>query len=113
MEVDDDGNRNLPECNNQGPHLAVLCGPDGCRETMQACDFCGGLGIVEVAAADRWRRGQALRQLRVYQRHLTQEGLAHILGISLMLLSDIECGRADMPDTVDRRLLETLCGNFP
>jgi hypothetical protein len=75
---------------------------------MRACDFCGGLGIVEIAAADRWRQGQALRQLRVHQRHLTQAGLAHILGISPMLLNDIECGRADMPDTVDRRLLETL-----
>jgi hypothetical protein len=102
------GTEICPSCNNQGPHLAVLCGPDGCRETMRACNFCGGLGIVEVTAADRWRRGQALRQLRVRQRHLTQAGLAHILGISPMLLNDIECGRADMPDTVDRRRLETL-----
>ena len=102
------GTETCPSCNNQGPHLAVLCGPNGCRETMRACDFCGGLGIVEVAAADRWRRGHALRQLRVHQRHLTQEGLAHILGISPMLLNDIECGRADMPDTVDRRRLEAL-----
>jgi hypothetical protein len=100
------GTETCPSCNNQGPHLAVLCGPDGCRETMRACDFCGGLGIVEVAAADRYRRGQALRQLRVHKHHLTQEGLAHILGISPMLLRDIECGRADMSDTVDQRLLE-------
>jgi hypothetical protein len=75
---------------------------------MRACDFCGGLGIVELAAVDRWRRGQALRQLRVHKRHLTQKGLAHILGISPMLLNDIECGWADMPDTVDRRLLEAF-----
>jgi hypothetical protein len=102
------GTETCPSCNNEGPHLAVLCGPDGCRETLRACDFCGGLGIVEVAAADRWRRGQALRQIRVHKRHLTQKGLAHILGISPMLLNDIECGRADMPDTVDRRLLEAL-----
>jgi hypothetical protein len=86
----------------------VLCGPNDCRETIRACDFCGGLGIVEVAAADRWRRGRALRQLRVHQRQLTQKGLAHILGISPMLLNDIECGHADMPDTVDRRLLGAL-----
>jgi hypothetical protein len=102
------GTETCPSCNNEEPYLAVLCGPDGCRETMRACDFCGGLGVVEVAAADRWRRGRALRQIRVHKRHLTQEGLAHILGIGPMLLNDIECGRADMPDTVDRRLLETL-----
>jgi DNA-binding XRE family transcriptional regulator len=71
-------------------------------------DFCGGLGIVEVEAADRYRRGQALRQMRVYKRHLTQEQLAYVLGISPILLSDIECGRADMPDTIDPRLLEAL-----
>jgi hypothetical protein len=35
-------------------------------------------------------------------------GLAHILGISPMLLNDIECGQADMPDTVDLRRLEAL-----
>jgi hypothetical protein len=77
---------------------------------MRTCDFCGGLGLVEVAAADRWRRGRgrALWQLRVHQRQLTQKGLAHILGISPMLLNDIECGRADMPDTVNQRLLEAL-----
>ena len=102
------GTETCPSCNNQGPHLAVLCGPNGCRETMRACDFCGGLGLVEVAEADRWRRGQALRQTRVHQRQMTQKQLAYLLGISPMLLNDIECGRADMPDTVDRRLLETL-----
>jgi len=75
---------------------------------MRACDFCGGLGIVEVEAADRWRRGQALRQMRVHQRNLTQKGLARILGISPQLLNDIERGHADMPDTVDRRLLNAL-----
>jgi hypothetical protein len=102
------GTETCPSCNNQGPHRAVLCGPNDCRETMRACDFCGGLGIVEVVAADRWRRGRALRQLRVDQRHLTQKGLAYILGISPMLLNDIECGRADMPNTVDQKLLETF-----
>jgi hypothetical protein len=102
------GTETCPSCNNQRPHPAVACGPNGCRETMRACDFCGALGIVEVEAADRYRRGQALRQMRVHKCHLTQEQLAHILGISPQLLSDIECGRADMPDTVDRRLLEAL-----
>ena len=102
------GTETCPSCNNHGPHLAVMCGPNGCRETMRACDFCGGLGIVEVEAADRYRRGRALRQTRVHKRHLTQEQLAHVLGISPILLSDIERGRADMPDTVDPRMLEAL-----
>ena len=102
------GIETCPSCNNQGPHLAVLCGPNDCRETIRTYDFCGGLGIVEVAAADHWRRGRALRQLRVHQRQLTQKGLAHILGIRPMLLNDIECGRADMPNTVDQRRLEVL-----
>ena len=102
------GTETCPSCNNQGPFLAVVSGPNGCHEIIRACDFCGGLGIVEVKAADRWRRGQALRQLRVHKRHLTQKGLAHILGISPQLLNDIERGQADMPDTVDRRLLKAL-----
>jgi hypothetical protein len=102
------GTETCPSCHNQGPHLAVLCSPNDCCETMRACDFCGGLGIVEVAAADRWRRGRALRQLRVHQHQLTQKGLAHILGIRPMLPNDIECGRADMPNTVDQRRLEVL-----
>jgi DNA-binding XRE family transcriptional regulator len=102
------GTETCPSCNNHGPHLAVMCGPNGCRETMRACDFCGGLGIVEVEAADRYRRGRVLRQMRVHKLHLTQEQLAHVLGISPILLSDIERGRAGIPDTVDPRLLEAL-----
>ena len=102
------GTETCPECDGSPQHVAIICGPQGCRETIRACDFCGGLGIVEVEAADRYRRGQALRQLRVHKRQLTQKALAHILGISPYLLNDIECGRADMPNTVDSRLLETL-----
>jgi hypothetical protein len=41
-----------------------MCGPDGCRETTRACEFCGGLGIVEVEAAERYRKGRALREER-------------------------------------------------
>ena len=44
------GTETCPSCNNHGPHLAVMYGLNGCRETMRACDFCGGLGIVEVEA---------------------------------------------------------------
>ncbi len=102
------GTETCPSCNNQGPHIAVMCGPNGCRETIRACDFCGGLGIVEVEVADRYREGRALRKQRVDKRHLTQEQLAHILGIEPELLSDIERGCADMPAWVDRRMLEEL-----
>jgi hypothetical protein len=75
------GTETCPSCNNQGPHGAVMCGPNGCRETIRACDFCSGLGIVEVEAADRYRKGWALRNQRVHKRGLTQEQLACILGI--------------------------------
>jgi hypothetical protein len=102
------GTETCPSCNNQGPHVAVMCGPNGCRETIRACDFCGGLGIVEVEAADLYRKGAALREKRVHKLGLTQEQYAHILKIDPRFLNDIECGRANMPDTVDRRLLEEL-----
>jgi hypothetical protein len=32
-----------------------------CRMAMQACEFCGGLGIVETQVAERYRRGDAIR----------------------------------------------------
>ena len=99
------GTETCPECDSSPQHVAIICGPQGCRETIRACDFCGGLGIVEVKAADRWRRGQALRQLRVHKRHLTQKALAHILGISPMLLNDIEHGRAEWPPWANQKLL--------
>lgn len=102
------GTETCPQCSGQPQHVAIMCGPNGCRETVRSCDFCGGFGIVSVEAGDRYRRGRALRNQRVHKRHLTQEQLARQLGISGRELNDIECGRADMPDTVDRRLLEEL-----
>jgi len=102
------GTETCPQCDGSPQHVAIICGLQGCRETICACDFCAGLGIVKVEAADRYRWGQALRQIRVHKHHLTQKGLAYILGISPQLLNNIECGQADMPDTVDLRLLKAL-----
>jgi DNA-binding XRE family transcriptional regulator len=70
-----------------------MCGPNGCRETVRACDFCGGLGIVEVEAAERYREGHRLRTARV-KASLTQQGLGSILNISPITINVIECGRA-------------------
>ena len=100
-----EGTETCPQCDGQGPHVAVLCGPNGCRETMLACDFCGGLGIVEMEAADRYRKGRALRQERVHKLGLTQEQLARRLGLSGRALNDIECGRADLPVHLAERLV--------
>jgi DNA-binding XRE family transcriptional regulator len=95
-----------PECRGTPEHAAIICGSDGCRETVRTCDFCGGFGIVALDAAERYRKGRALRQHRVHKLGLTQEQLAHRLGISPMLLNHVECGRADMPE--NWRLLEEL-----
>jgi hypothetical protein len=90
-----------------------MCGPANgatddqmkCRMAMQACEFCGGLGIVEAQLAERYRRGDAIRRLRVKKWHLTQGQQAHILGINPMLLNDIEHGRAEWPAWVNQKLL--------
>ena len=72
---------------------------------MQACEFCGGLGIVESAVAERYRRGDAIRKLRVKKWRLTQGQMARILRMSPVLLNDIEHGRAEWPAWVNRKLL--------
>jgi hypothetical protein len=41
-----------------------------CTTGMQACEFCGGLGIVESALADRYRRGD-------YPKASSEEMAAH------------------------------------
>jgi len=66
---------------------------------------CGGLGIVESAVAERYRRGDAIRKLRVKKWRLTLNQQAQILRVSPMLLNDIEWGRADWPASVNRKLL--------
>ncbi len=54
------GTETCPQCHGIPEHSAVLCGPKrtgdeemDCHLTTLACDFCGGLGIVEVTVADR------------------------------------------------------------
>jgi hypothetical protein len=89
-----------------------MCGPKhpggeelGFRMTTLACEFCGGLGIVEVEVANRYRRGEKLRRLRVNKWHLSQRQQAHILGISPMLFNEIEHGQAEWPAWVNQKLL--------
>jgi DNA-directed RNA polymerase subunit M/transcription elongation factor TFIIS len=101
-----------PQCGGHTQAFAVMCGPrtpDGddmkCTTGIQACDLCGGLGIVESAVAERYRRGDAIRKLRVKKWQLTLNQQAHILGISPMLLNDIERGRAEWPTWVNQKLL--------
>jgi hypothetical protein len=113
MANEQSGTETCPSCGGVPEHMAVLCGPKspgdeelGCRMTTVACDFCGGLGIVEVEAANRYRRGLAFRNRRVKKWQLTQSQLAHILKISPIALNDFEHGRADLPAGVDRRLLD-------
>src|SRR5215471_11526241 len=65
-----------PECVGNSQHAAIICGPGGCRETVLSCDFCGGMGIVAVEAADRWRKGRALRDERVKAGLSPAEGAA-------------------------------------
>jgi hypothetical protein len=48
---------------------------------VQACNFCGGLGIVESAVAERYRKGEELRNIRVRKLSLTQQQLARVLRI--------------------------------
>jgi DNA-directed RNA polymerase subunit M/transcription elongation factor TFIIS len=101
-----------PQCGGHTQAFAVMCGPRTpgddemkCKTGIQACDFCGGLGIVESAVAERYRRGDAIRKLRVKKWLLTLNQQAHILGISPMLLNDIEHGRAEWPTWVNQKLL--------
>jgi Helix-turn-helix len=92
------GTETCPQCEGTPQNVAVMCGPDGCRETIRACEFCGGLGIVEVEAAERYRKGRALREERVHKLGLTQEQYARIIGgISAREVDDIERGHAEIP----------------
>jgi ribosome-binding protein aMBF1 (putative translation factor) len=98
-----------PACHNRGPTFTIACSVDEagrgqCRESLSACDFCGGLGIVESEVAERWRRGDAIRKLRK-KSGLTLNQQAHILRIRPELLNDIEWGRAEWPAWVSLKLL--------
>jgi hypothetical protein len=85
-----------PECVGNSQHAAIICGPGGCRETVLSCDFCGGMGIVSVEAADRWRKGRALRDERVKAGLSPAEGAA-LRSLTVFEQNEIENGRADIP----------------
>ena len=100
-----------PQCNGRAEGFAVMCGPRTpasdhmkCTTGVVACDFCGGLGIVETQVTDRYRKGRALQELRK-KSGLTLRQQAQILKMSQILLNDIEHGRADWPAWVNRKLL--------
>jgi Helix-turn-helix len=96
-----------PQCEGTPQHVAVMCSADGSRETIRACEFCGGLGIVKVEAAERYRKGRALREERVHKLGLTQEQYARIIGgISAPEVDDIERGRAEIPPHLVGRIGE-------
>lgn len=109
-----------PPCNNRGPHVVVMCGPKqpggeelGCRTTVQACDLCGGLGIVEVEVANRYRQGAALRKKRVRTFRLTHMQMARRIGIGAELLNAVEWGQAEMPVHAQRLLLKEFELQWP
>ena len=85
-----------PQCEGNPEHAAIMCGPGDCRETVLSCDFCGGMGIVAVEAADRWRWGRALRDERVKAGLSPAEGAA-LRGLTVFEQNEIEHGRADIP----------------
>ena len=109
-----------PQCGNRGPQFTVMCGPKqpgseelGCRTALHACDFCGGLGIVEVEVANRYRQGAALRKKRVRTFKFTQMQMARRIGISPELLNAVEWGRAEMPAHAQRLLLKEFELQWP
>jgi hypothetical protein len=107
-----------PQCGGHAQGLAVMCGPANgsnddemkCRIAVQACDFCGGLGIVESSVAECYRNGQELRDLRVHKLHLTQHQLARVLRIPGIWngeqVNEIEHGRGPIPERFERELRE-------
>jgi hypothetical protein len=85
-----------PQCEGNPQHQAILCGPGGCRESVLSCDFCGGMGIVAVEAANRWREGRAMRDGRVKAGLSPAEGAAR-RGLTVFEQNEIENGRAEIP----------------
>src|SRR5215469_16894663 len=94
-----------PEYVGNSQHAVITCGPGGCRETVLSCDFCGGMGIVAVEAAARWRKGRALRDERVKAGLSPAEGAA-LTGLTVFEQNEIEHGRADVPSRLLSRTEE-------
>jgi hypothetical protein len=89
-----------------------MCGPKhpggeelGCRMTTLACEFCGGLGIVEVEVANRYRAARSCGA-SVLTSGISRSGSKPTFwAFSPMLLNDIEHGRAEWPAWVNQKLL--------
>lgn len=94
-----------PQCEGNPQHVAIMCEPGGCRETVLSCDFCGGMGIVTVETADRWRRGRAMRNERVKAGLSPAEGAA-LRGLTVFEQNEIENGRAEIPARLLRQKAE-------
>jgi hypothetical protein len=109
-----------PQCKNRGPHVVVMCGPKqpgseelASRTTVESCDFCGGLGIVEVEVANRYRQGAALRKRRLRTFKLTQAQIPSRIAISPELLNAVEWGRTEMPAHAQRLLFKEFQLQWP
>jgi DNA-binding transcriptional regulator YiaG len=86
-----------------------MCSSDsGCRAGSIACNFCKGEGQVSSEAAERWRKGRALRDARVKQ-HISQREEAIRLGITWIQLNDIEHGRLSLEQISNRILSKENC----
>lgn len=116
MDEATNGTVTCPECRGAKAGFAVVCGPKEptseemkCTTGMRACSFCKGTGEVEIAVAQRYRKGQELCKRRVRRGFgLTQAQLASRVGINPELLNAMEHGRAEIPADLERRLLEEL-----
>ena len=80
----------------------VLSTPLSCEDRLAAVKLFrvviseGGMGIVGIEAADRWRKGRVLRDERVKAGLSPAEGAA-IRGLTVFEQNEIENGRADIP----------------
>lgn len=104
MSLEATGTETCPECRGTPEHTVIMCSDNGCRETVEACKLCGGLGLVEIAIAARHRKGHELLDVRVHGLGFTQREAGHVFGLDWMQIHEIECGRADAPLEYERRL---------
>jgi DNA-binding XRE family transcriptional regulator len=112
-----------PICNGARGVFTITCGrPTGasgeelkCQPGMKPCFYCDGSGAIDDLTMERYRRGRALRELRVHQLRVTQEQLARILrcGVTGEEINAIEQGRTEMPEGFKHELNEFLKEKAP
>ena len=90
-----------PSCRGAKAGDSVMCSDRGCKPGSIPCSFCKGEGQVRSEAAERWRKGRAIRDARV-KRGFTQREEALQLGISWIQLNDIERGRLALEQVSNR-----------